>query len=123
MVARHGHLRLLLLDDEVGEVLLAGELIAQSHAVVEEPEAYGHLPLVHGLRECHAHLVVVVAYLAFLAPYRLPCLIAGSRLVVLDLKARHHVGLARHLLAGGELRVVKIRGFLRVFFLELETQV
>ena len=75
MVARHGKLRVLFLDDEIHQVFLCRELVAQAHANVINAETDGYLPVRRRLEEVHGHLVVVVAYLAILSPYRRPRLV------------------------------------------------
>ena len=77
VVARHGKLGVLFLDDKVVQVLLLRELVAQAHAVVVDAEAYHDVAVVFGLVECHGQLVVVVAYRALLAPHGAPRLVVG----------------------------------------------
>ncbi len=45
VVARHGKLRMLFLDDEIDQVFLCRELIAEPHANIVDTEADGHLPV------------------------------------------------------------------------------
>ena len=72
VVARHGKLRPLLADGEVGELLLLGKLVAESESFVVEAEADGHLAARFRLAERYGHLVIVVADRRLLAPDRLP---------------------------------------------------
>ena len=75
MVARHGKLRMLLLDKEIVERLLLWELIAKSHSLVVYTEAYDDVAVGGRLVEVHLQLVVVVAYLRPFAPHGSPCLV------------------------------------------------
>ena len=63
------------LYDEVVQILLAWEFITEAESVVVEAETDGHLPFGGSLDKVHEELVVVVADLSFLAPYRLPGLV------------------------------------------------
>ena len=75
VVACHGELGFLLLDDEVCQHPFRRKLIAESHSVVVYTETDVHLPVVFRLVETHEQFVVVVAYRTVLAPYGMPCLI------------------------------------------------
>ena len=93
VVARHGKLGFLLLDDEIIEFALLGELIAQPHAVVIDTEADDHVTRVHVestsaftrpgchltgfplLAERDGQLVVVVADSCGFSPHRGPRLV------------------------------------------------
>ena len=77
MVASHGKLRVLLLDDEIDETVLLGKLIAEAHAVVIDAEADVHLASCVVLGETDEKLVVVVADSGRLAPDGLPGLVEG----------------------------------------------
>ena len=107
VVASHGKLRVLLLDDEVVELLLLRKLVAQSHAIVVHAEAYGDVSLGGRLTQVHGHLVVVVSDGGRFAPHRLPRLVEGRCAVVGLLKSVHEVGLVhalRGVLVLGELQ-------------------
>ena len=97
MVAGHGKLRVLLLDDEVVEVVLLGELVAQAHAVVVDAEADDDVAVAGLLKEVDRHLVVVVADGRGLAPYGLPGLIKGGLRAALLSEAVHQAGLIKAL--------------------------
>ena len=97
MVARHGKLRVFLLDDEVVEVVLLGELVAQAHAVVVDAEADDDMAVARLLKEVDGHLVVVVADGRGLAPHGLPGLVKGSLLAALLSEAVHQTGLIKAL--------------------------
>ena len=92
MVARHGKLRMFLLDDKVHQVLLPGELVAQAHAVVVDAEADVHIAVRLGLTKLHQQFVIVVADVLHLAPDRLPGLVKGRRRGLHHFKTVHQVG-------------------------------
>ena len=94
MVARHGELRVLLLDDKVHQILLPGELVAQAHAVVVDAEADVHVAVGLGLAKLNQQFVVVVADVLHLAPDGLPGFIEGGRGGFHHLEAVHQVGLS-----------------------------
>ena len=83
MVACHGKLRVLFLDDEIVQVFLLGEFIAESQTIIEQAEADDDVTVVLGLVECYLQLIVVVADDAFFSPDRTPGLIhrRGTRVV------------------------------------------
>ena len=100
VVARHAELGALVPDEEVDEVGLRGELIAEAKAVVVEAEAEDDAAVVGPwLAEGDAEFIVVVADVARLAPNGLPGLIERAGLCLLHLEAVHQVGLL-HPLAG-----------------------
>ena len=80
MIARHCKLGVLLLNYKVGEFLrlLMRELIAEAQTVVIEAETniYKETTLIS--TQLNEQLVVVVANLAALAPYRLPSLVESG---------------------------------------------
>ena len=80
MVTSKGELSQLLLDHEIAEVLLVWELITESETVIVETETESHLSVSRSLDEVHNKLVVVVADLSFLTPYRLPSLVESRSL-------------------------------------------
>ena len=84
MVPRHGELRALVGDDEVDQIGLYGEFVAESEPVVEEPEADGHPAVALRLAERDAEFVVVVADRGLLAPDGLPRLVERGGLRVED---------------------------------------
>ena len=85
MVPGHCEAGKLLLDDKVGKLFLLREFITEPEAVVIEAEAYDHCDIIGPAAavevflcgEGDSHLVVVVADMAFLSPYRLPGLVKG----------------------------------------------
>ena len=98
VVACHGKLGVLLLDDKVVEHILLRKFVAQTHAVVVDTEADDDVARSGGLVEGHLQLVVVVAYGGGLAPYRGPCLVKRRGLRARHLESVHQirlVGLAR----------------------------
>ena len=94
MVASHGKLGMLFLDDEVVQVLRQGELIAETEAIVVETEADLHIALLSLLMQRYQQLIVMVADVAGLPPYGLPRLIEGTRLLTSERKTALEVGLA-----------------------------
>ena len=93
VVAGHGKLRMLLLDDKIVQLRLLRELIAESHAVVVDTETDDDVASAGRLAEVYLQLVVVVADGSRLAPYRLPCLVESSRPGAGLLKTVHEAGL------------------------------
>ena len=96
VVAREGKLRQFLLNIKIGEVVLHGELVAESQSVVVEAEAHLHhgglfgvLPVDGGLLQRDEKLIVVVANLGFFAPYGLPRLVERAR----GLRLQHKAGI------------------------------
>ena len=87
MVSCESELGKLFLDDEIAELLLVRELVAETETVVVKTETDRHLPLCRRLDEVHEKLVVIVADLSFLSPYRFPCLVEGSCLHAFNLEA------------------------------------
>ena len=77
MVASHGKLSVLFLDEEVVERLLLRELIAQTESLVIHAEADDDVSVGRRLVEVNLEFVVVVAYLRPFAPYGSPSLIEG----------------------------------------------
>ena len=75
MVTGQGELGKFLLDDKIVQVLLRRKLVAESQSVIIETETYRHLPSGRGLHKIHKKLIVIVAYLCLLSPYRLPSLV------------------------------------------------
>ena len=92
MVARHGKLSLLFLDDEICEHSFLRELIAEADAVVIDAEAYLHLAVVFGLVETDQQLIIVIANTAVLAPDRMPCLVEARRCDTGEGETAHEVG-------------------------------
>ena len=111
MIAGHGKLCQLLLDQEIVQFLLLRELIAQSDAVVIDAEAdddravaliecpsalariCSHLVVFMLLVQDHRQFIVVVAYGGRLSPDGFPSLVESRDLVVLNGKALHEVRL------------------------------
>ena len=110
VVARHGELRVLLLDDEVVQVLAQRELIAEAESVVVETETDSEVALLCLLMQGDEQFVVVVADVTRLTPNGLPCLIEGSSLLVCERKAALQVGLTGAGCTGSSLcRVFLVR--------------
>jgi len=82
VVARHGELRELLLDDEIFESAHGREFVAESQSVVVEPEADRHRTPGAPLPQVDHQFVVMVADLGLLAPYGLPGLVQRAAAVV-----------------------------------------
>ena len=99
MVACHGKLALLLLDNEVVEILLQRELIAKSHAVVIDAEPQRHAAIGTRLVEVDLHLVIIVADALILAPHGSPSVVVRCHLRTGNAEAVEQVGLC-HALAG-----------------------
>ena len=99
MVARHGELRVLILDDKVDERVLLGELIAQPHAVIVHAKADGHGALGRRLGQVHGQFVVVIADGGRLTPHRFPRLVEGCGAMGRLGEAVHQAGFA-HALGG-----------------------
>ena len=118
MVARHRELRLFLLDDEIGEVLLVGESIAEGQSVVEQTECDAHGAVVHFLIEHSLQLIIVVTYFSLFSPHRFPCLIVRGSKRSLDFKTRIQVGPMIYWLKSRMFGIVE--GFLLAFCLLLE---
>ena len=110
MVTRHRELAVLLLNEEIVQVLLLGELIAEANTVVIDTETYHHLTialtglqtgfacfgrhrLTPLLRQSRNILVIMVADGGRLTPYGTPGLIEGRGLLLDQLKAIHQVAL------------------------------
>ena len=81
VVARHCELGVLLFDDEIGEFLglLRRELVAKSQTVIIESETDIQQEAALFTTQLNEQLVVVVANLATLTPYRLTSLIEGNK--------------------------------------------
>ena len=58
-----------LLDDEVVQIVLLREFIAESQTVVEKPEADHDVTLVVGLFKGYGQFVVMVPDFVFFSPY------------------------------------------------------
>ena len=74
-VARHGKLGTFLFDNEVSEIVLQRELIAEAHTVVIDTEPDDDIALKIRLIQGHHHLIVVIADAAFFTPNGTPRLI------------------------------------------------
>ena len=97
VVARHGKLGMFFLDDEVVEVLLQGEFVAEAQAVVEEAEAEDDVTVLCLLVERHSHLVVVVADFLLFSPDGLPGLVERGGLHAGQGEAVHQAGVVLEL--------------------------
>ena len=113
MVACHRKLRVLILDEEVVQLFLLRELIAESDAVVIDTKTDDHLTdltiqgqsfffafalifrLLDGLVQGHCKFVVVVTDVLGLTPYGLPGLVKLLGLFLDNLEAVHQVGLVQ----------------------------
>jgi len=89
MVAGHGELRMLLLDDKIVQVLLKRKLVTESQPVVEQAETDQDIPLLSLLVERDGQFIVMIADLFFLAPDGLPGLVECAGFAFLDRKATH----------------------------------
>ena len=83
MVTSKGKLRQLVFYHKIGERVFHGELVSESQTIVVKPESDLHhcglLSLFfQWLLQGYKELVVMVANVGFLAPYRLPSLIEGA---------------------------------------------
>ena len=92
MITRHGKLGHLLLNQEVVQVFLLRELIAEADAIVVHAEADNDgagCILLKG----HSQFVVAVTDGFGFAPYRFPCLIERRGLLTLDGEMLHQISL------------------------------
>ena len=71
-ISGHSELRLLFLYDEVIEVLLLREDIAESQTVIIETELDLDIAVFSGLGKGNEHLMIAIVDASFLAPDRLP---------------------------------------------------
>ena len=123
MVSGQRKLALLFLNNKIGKILLVGELISESQAVIEHAEANRYLAVVLLLVQSYEHFIIVVAYLCFLAPNGNPRLVEGGCLYLSDAEACLHISTLLYLLLGGKLAVFKICSLFRILLLELETEI
>ena len=123
VVSGQRKLALLFLNNKIGKILLAGELISESQAVIEHAEANRYLAVVLLLVQSYEHFIIVVAYLCLLAPNGNPRLVEGGCLYLSDAEACLHISTLLYLLLGGKLAVFKICSLFRILFLELETEI
>ena len=111
MVTSHGKLRHLLLNQEIVQVSLLGELITESDTLVVDTETDHHLTVLtdqgqssglsvttifrtfDGLVQGHSEFVVVVTDVFGLTPNGLPGLVEGRGLFLHNLELVHQVGL------------------------------
>ena len=92
MIACHGKLGMLLLDDEIVQTFLLWKLIAQAHTIIIYTETDGDITLRSSLVQVYLHLVVMVADGSGLAPYRLPGFIESRCLAASFSKTIHQAG-------------------------------
>ena len=92
MIACHGKLGMLLLNDEIVKAFLLWELIAQAHTIIIYTEADGDVALRGSLVQVYLHLVVMIADGSSLTPYRLPGFIEGRCLAACFCKTIHQTG-------------------------------
>ena len=92
MIACHGKLGMLLLDDEIIQTFLLWELIAQAHTIIIYTETDGDVALRSSLVQIYLHLVVMVADGGGLAPYWLPGFIESRCLAASFSKTIHQAG-------------------------------
>ena len=97
VVAGHSKLSMFLLDNEVVELLLQGELIAESESVVEDAEADEYLAALGRLVESDSQFVVVVADFGHFAPYRAPRLVETAFLHFTHAETIHQSGIVLQL--------------------------
>ena len=86
MISRHRKFGVFVFDNEVNEVLLLWEFVAEPEAIVVKAKADADSPVVLRLMERHGQLVVMVADGANLAPDGLPSLVESSCLRLLELE-------------------------------------
>ena len=122
VIASHCKLAVFFLNDEVGQILLSREFIAESQSVVEESESDENLSVVLLLIESNGHFVVVIPYLGFLTPHGLPRFVERGLLCLCNGETRHQVGLAVDGVCLGVLCVVECLLFASFFFLEFEAK-
>ena len=112
MIASHGKLAALLLDEEVVQVSLLGELITETDAIVVDAEtdddgttmltglqarstiAVGNTLQPH-LRQSCSILVIMIADGGCLAPYRAPRLVERGGFLLDDAETIHQVALVQ----------------------------
>ena len=123
VVSGQRKLALLFLNNKIGKILLAGELISESQAVIEHAEANRYLAVVLLLIQSYEHFIIVVAYLCLLAPNGNPRLVEGGCLYLSYAEVCLHISTLLYLLLGGKLAVFKICSLFRILFLELETEI
>src|SRR5215472_1955636 len=81
VVAGEIEFRLLVRNDEIGQVFLGWELIAETEAVVEKPKGNYELPIIDRLLfENDLELTVLISDRFHLAPNRLPGFVLNSGL-------------------------------------------
>ena len=93
VVAGHGKLGVLLLDDKIVQLVLLWKLIAQSHAIVVHPETDDDVALGGRLVEHNFQFVIVVADGGGFTPYGSPCLVKRGGVGSRYLETVHQVGL------------------------------
>ena len=118
MVASHGELAVLFFDDEVGQVLLFGELIAEAEPIVKESEAKTDEAVVFGLVEGDAEFVVVVTDAAFFSPNGSPGLVKGGCLFFGFDEAGHEVGFLFKFRGIGSRLELEVLCFVGVFLFQ-----
>ena len=123
MVSGQRKLALLFLNNKIGEVLLAGELVSEAKTIVEDAEANRYLAVVLLLVQSYEHFIIVVAYLCLLAPNGNPRLVEGGCLYLSDAEACLHISTLLYLQLGGKLAVLKVGSLFWILFLELETEI
>ena len=92
MIACHGKLGMLLLDDEIVQTFLLWELIAQAHTIIIYTETDGDITLRSSLVQVYLHLVIVIADGSGFTPYRLPGFIESRCLAASFSKTIHQAG-------------------------------
>ena len=93
MIAGHRKLCTLLLNQEVVQFFLLWKLVTESDTIVVHTETDKYLALSRWLIQGYCQLVVVVANVLGLAPYRLPGFIEGRCFFLGNSKTVHQVGL------------------------------
>ena len=92
MIACHGKLGMLLLDDKIVQTFLLWELIAQAHTIIIYTETDGDVALRRSLVQVYLHLVIMVADGSGFAPYRLPGFVESRCLATSFSKTIHKAG-------------------------------
>ena len=122
MVSGHCKLSMLFLDDEVVQIVLLREFIAESQTVVEKPEADHDVTLVVGLFKGYGQFVVMVPDFVFFSPYGCPGFVERSCLSIADNKSGHQICLAVELVFISTFCPFKVRFLLRIFFFQFKSQ-
>ena len=75
MITGHGKLSMFFFYNEVGQILLRRELIAESHAVIIHTKTEIHEASVRWFLQFHKKFIIAVTDMTVFSPYRFPSLI------------------------------------------------